>query len=516
MQDFEVIIGVISMRLKGHPYELCQQRYGIGTGTVTRIMNRYKALGLSAEDLRKRTPDEVERLFYPDCRSRRKKIPLPNYGQMYERMTAKNSRINMTYLWLEYKKANPDGYEYTQFVHHFNDWVVRTHGAQKTSMIVSRKAGERMYVDWVGDQPELLVTPEGEVRKVHIFCATLGVSSLGYAEVFEDETLPSFVQGIVNAIEYFGGVPRYIACDNLKTAVTKHTKDELVLTSLCRDLENFYEVVFLPGPPYKPRSKSTVESFVGVAETYYAEPLKENVFRSVSEINDAGRPLLEKINSWSGRGRKASRRELFEKIDQPALRPLPDGTFTVWKYVPFLKIPATYHLPFDGHLYSVPYQYAGQPAVLRASRSRIRITASHDQLIAEHQRRYDPFPEKITVPDHLAPNHRFYAEVNEMDGARWRAKADEIGEPMRKFIECVLSSAVHEEQMYESCASIFFHAGQLPKASVLEAASFCTEHHICAPTQFIRIASAKANDASSSACGLRDSHANLRGRSYYK
>ena len=50
-------------------------------------------------------------------------------------------------------------------------------------MTVNRKPGEKMYIDWVGDQPELLVDVEtSEIKKVHIFATTLGVSSLIYAE----------------------------------------------------------------------------------------------------------------------------------------------------------------------------------------------------------------------------------------------------------------------------------------------------------------------------------------------
>lgn len=52
-------------------------------------------------------------------------------------------------------------------------------------MPVERIPGEKMYIDWVGDQPELLLdTTTGELRKVHIFTTTLGFSSLVYAEIF--------------------------------------------------------------------------------------------------------------------------------------------------------------------------------------------------------------------------------------------------------------------------------------------------------------------------------------------
>lgn len=110
--------------------------------------------------------------------------------------------------------------------------MVDTYGTSKTSMPVERIPGEKMYIDWVGDQPELLLdTTTGELRKVHIFTTTLGFSSLVYAEIFPDEKLPHFITGTVHALSYYGAVPKYLVPDNLRTAVTRHSKDELVLQS---------------------------------------------------------------------------------------------------------------------------------------------------------------------------------------------------------------------------------------------------------------------------------------------
>lgn len=37
-------------------------------------------------------------------------------------------------------------------------------------MAVNRKPGEKMYIDWVGDQPGLLTdVTTGEIMRVHIF-----------------------------------------------------------------------------------------------------------------------------------------------------------------------------------------------------------------------------------------------------------------------------------------------------------------------------------------------------------
>ena len=79
-----------------------------------------------------------------------------------------------------YKEKNPDGYEKSQFYEYFNRFIAENYGGQKVSMAVNRIPGEKMYIDWVGDQPELLTDTEtGEIKKVHIvvvklFCNTCG------------------------------------------------------------------------------------------------------------------------------------------------------------------------------------------------------------------------------------------------------------------------------------------------------------------------------------------------------
>ena len=61
-------------------------------------------------------------------------------------------------------------------------------------MVVERIPGEKVYIDWIGDQPEILMDSiTGELKKVHFFVTTVGVSNLVYAEAFEDEKLPNFI-----------------------------------------------------------------------------------------------------------------------------------------------------------------------------------------------------------------------------------------------------------------------------------------------------------------------------------
>ena len=218
MHDYNTIIGVIELRNDKVSYPVIRRRYGIGNSGIDLIMNRYKDSGLSWEDFLKLEPSQVEELIYPPKNIRKEDIPMPDFERYYERMMTKGSRANMFYCWLDYKSEHPNGYQTSQFYEYFSRFIEKNYGGDKVSMPVERIPGEKMYIDWVGDQPELLVNPHtGEIRKVHVFATTLGVSSLVYAECFLNEKLPSFMQGTINAITFYWAVPKYFVWDNCKT-----------------------------------------------------------------------------------------------------------------------------------------------------------------------------------------------------------------------------------------------------------------------------------------------------------
>ena len=46
-----------------------------------------------------------------------------------------------------------------------------------------------------------------------------------------------FTDKAIDAVSFYGAVTKYLVPDNLRTAVTKHTKDELILQSTFADLK---------------------------------------------------------------------------------------------------------------------------------------------------------------------------------------------------------------------------------------------------------------------------------------
>jgi hypothetical protein len=191
MQNYNCIIGVIRLRLKGVPYKAVQQRYSIGSNAITLIMKRFRSLHMSIDELSAKSPEEVVNLIYPQENVRRKDIPMPDFQAVYDRIMAKGSKVNISYCWIDYKEANPDGYESTQYYEYYRRFLKEKYGVEKVSMAVERIPGEKVYIDWVGDKPEILLDAETEeLQQVCIFITVVGISDYIYAEIFENEKLP--------------------------------------------------------------------------------------------------------------------------------------------------------------------------------------------------------------------------------------------------------------------------------------------------------------------------------------
>lgn len=517
MQDYNTIIGVIQMRQNECSFSVIQARYHIGSGTAQRILNRFVASGFTLDQLKEMEPSNVEALIYPPENRQRKDIPLPDFQYYYDRIHTKGSKVNISYCWIEYKQEHPDGYEQSQFYELYNRFVENTFGKREVKMAVERVPGERMYIDWVGDHPELLTDPEtGEISEVHVFATTLGLSSLIYAEAFPNEKLPSFIEGTVHAIQFYGGVTKYLVPDNLKTAVTKHTRDELILQSAYSDLEDFYDTIVLPPPPRKPKGKPTVENHVRYLETHLIEKLKEKIFTSFEELNTEIKKTVAVLNSRRFQNRPFSRQDAFEKYDKPCMKPLPGGCFTVCDYKPVNRIPDNYHIEYDDHYYSVVYTQCGKPAILKATASEIRICDQYNRLLCKHKRSYKDFPKYITEDEHMRPEHLYYKEVNEKDGAYYRRWASVFGENTSECIDRILKAPKHEEQAYNACAGILHSVKDLPHGLVEEASRQCIEMNSCRYKTFKQVLTRLRSDNARSSPGTLPEHNNIRGKGFYK
>jgi transposase len=224
----------------------------------------------------------------------------------------------------------------------------------------------------------------GERHAAPVFVTTLGASSATYCEAQPSQALPSWISGHVHAFEYFGGVPEIVVPDNAKTGVASACFYEPDLNPTYQDMALYYGTAVLPTRVRHPRDKAKVETGVQVVERWVIAPLRNRTFFSLEELNAAVGEKREELNLKVMEHLGKSRRELYEALDRPALRPLPERPYepAEWKRA---KVGIDYHVQYQGHYYSVPYDLRHKDLELRATDQTVEVF-SRGQRVASHLR----------------------------------------------------------------------------------------------------------------------------------
>lgn len=119
-------------------------------------------------------------------------------------------------------------------------------------------AGDKVFVDSSGKK--LIVDRKtGEIREAEIFLGVLGASSYTFAEATWSQTLPDWIGSHVRMFRFFGGVPRLIVPDNLKSGVNRASFYD---PEINRSFSPHYGVGVLPARTKRPKDKAKVESGV--------------------------------------------------------------------------------------------------------------------------------------------------------------------------------------------------------------------------------------------------------------
>lgn len=499
----------------GYSYRDILARFAVGNSTITDIKKKYAIMDISLKELVIMKDKSIENLFYGNSHPR-KEVFLPDFSGIYRSLTNRKSKSNLYFIWLDYKKEHPDGYQYTQFKHYFKLWMDDNHLENDLRMVVERIPGEIIYIDWIGDTLDLVLGKEnGELYTAHFFITTVGVSSFCFAMAFPNEKTENFLQGTIEALHFYGKSPKILKPDNTKAASIKNTKDCLVLNKVYEDLQDYYDVVIVPAPPLKPRGKASVENHVRWLETHLLEKLKGRWFESFLELNNEISIIMEELNQRKYSNGKGNRKELFEKYDKPAMKPLPKEAMKSYVYM-VKNVPNNYHIQFDGHYYSVPYTYYKQEVTLKISYFDIIICDSKNKLICKHTRLYKPFPKYSTIEDHMAPSHKYYAVENQMNASGYKKWAKSYGENVYKMICGVISSFKYEEQSYKSCNGILHLCKDKSKVLSDEVARICLERRTIGYTYFKKELNKILEQGRKERGNELPVHKNIRGKENYE
>ena len=181
-----------------------------------------------------------------------------------------------------------------------------------------------------------------------------------------------------------------------------------------------------------------MEAAVLVAERWILARLRNQTFFSLAELNERIAELREELNGRTMRRYAKSRRELFEELERPALKPLPAQRFAYAEWAK-AKVNIDYHVEIERSFYSVPYRLVGVIVEARISASTVELFEQGER-VAAHRRslRRGTY---VTEPAHMPSSHRKHLQWSPSRLIAWAAK---VGPSTAALVEAILAAGVAE------------------------------------------------------------------------
>jgi len=273
----------------------------------------------------------------------------------------------------------------------------------------------------------------------------LGASSYTYAEATWTQSLPDWIGSHQRMLRFFGGVPELLVPDNLKAAVTQASRYMPKINETYAEMAAHYGTAVLPARPYKPKDKAKAE--VQVVERWVLARLRHRTFFSLAELNAEIAGLLVELNERPFQGRSESRKDLYESLDRPALKPLPqdDYEYAEWRRA---KPGIDYHVEVDKRFYSVPHALVGQVLELRITATTVEVMHKGKR-VASHARhgqgRY------CTQTSHMPKSHQAHRDWSPGRFLNWAA---DIGPCTAEVVKRQLEDRPHPEHGYRACLGL--------------------------------------------------------------
>jgi transposase len=452
--------------------------------------------------------ERLEQALFPPTAPSNVPRPLPDWPLVHREL-ARHKGVTLRLLWLEYKTAHPDGFEYSRFCERYKEW------RDSLDLVLRQpyQGGEKTLVDYAGPTQPIVDRDSGEIREARVFVGVLGASNYTFVDLTWTRSLPDWISSHVRMFEFWGGVSQLVIPDNEGSAVRSASRYEPDVNPTYHDLATHYGTTVLPTRPYSARDKAKAEAGVQVVEREIMAPLRNHAFFSLSEAGTAYRELLDQLNTRPFQKLEGTRRSLFEELDQPNLKPLPVQRFEYgdWKRA---RVHIDYHVQVDNHYYSVPHHLTRKEVDVRLTARTVEVFHKGER-VASHLRSHRGGAH-TTVPEHMPSHHRQHLEWTSERLIGWAGK---VGPETAAFVEEVLRRKAHPEQGYRSCLGLMDLARNYP-AERMEAA--CRRAHLINAYTYRSVNSILKSNLDREPLqkefplSLPSSHEHVRGATYYR
>jgi transposase len=457
---------ILELKNEGHSIRQTERLTGLSRNTIRDYLRRIAANGIDIGQALNLDDDSLASIVYTEDievlgagRNKDERYAVFEQHADYFSSELRKRGVTRQLLWEEYRKENPEGYAYSQFCEHLSRYIER----DKAVMNFTHRPGEQLQIDFAGDKLGYVDSSTGEWITCEVLVCALPYSHYIYAEALRSQKQEDFINGLRHALEFIGGVPQSIKCDNMRTAVVRSNRYEPQFTEAMEYMAAHYGTTILTARVKKPRDKGSVEKAVDLSYKHIYAPLRHQTFYSLEDLNAAIRRQMELLNSRPFKLREGSRKQIFIQEERNKLKELPSSPYQI-KHVTESKVQRNYHVIVgqDRHQYSVPYTLIGK-------RLRIIYTADtvevYDALkrVAVHKRSYRRNG-YTTLIEHRPPAHRYVAEQRAWSDDDFLRQASYIGQAVQQVIKRMLDSNTFYEQTYNSCLGILRLAKQYGNA----------------------------------------------------
>ena len=187
-----------------------------------------------------------------------------------------------------------------------------------------------------------------------------------------------------------------------------------------------------------------------IAQRWILARMRNETFDSLGALNARIAELCAELNRRVMRNYKASRLELFERLDKPALRALPEEPFVhaEWEKT---RLSIDYHAKVGVHFYSAPFTLVHEELWARSTAATVELFHPRTGRVASHLRSDVPGRHTTDVR-HMPASHQKHAEWTPRRILGW---ASTVGPMTVKLAEAILAERRHPEHGYRSCLGLF-------------------------------------------------------------
>ncbi|MDA5111117.1 IS21 family transposase [Brevibacillus thermoruber] len=239
--------------------------------------------------------------------------------------------------------------------------------------------GEYAQVDW---GLCVYVDKDGNVRKVPVFVMVLGYSRATYIEFTKRCDIHSFLRCLIHAFEYFGGIPKVMLTDQMKTVVLGMGDDRKPRWhSLFADFAAAIGLVPKVCRVRRPETKGKVERGVRYVKNNFIPG------RQFIDLQDLNRQALQWCDQINQRIHGTTGERPCDRLRQETLSPIPSAD----RWEKYLHEPRQVSrdgfVSYDGVRYGVPWVYSGREVTIREVNGWVEIWADGAR-IAHHEKVY--------------------------------------------------------------------------------------------------------------------------------